>query len=201
MTTEELAKIRWARRLPPRLLKRLYESDARGIRDIDVCDEVGMYLWTRCRTYALVLRREVECPVCWTIFPIASEGESHCPGDGCDWHTSLAAYNQSVRNYHAYPGRATDAFLSFHRRYPHARSYQQKILLIDQLVHSFHVDEKTGIPTKSVASKLFEGNKKAVVQFLDDLCALHPDDKEQWRRTVVTTIDGRVLRTGPLDES
>ena len=34
MTTEELAKIRWAPRLRPMLLKRLYETDAQGIHAV-----------------------------------------------------------------------------------------------------------------------------------------------------------------------
>lgn len=195
MTTEELAKIRWAPRLRPQRLKRLYETDAKGIHDINLCDEVGMTLFMRCRTYALVLRREVDCPACRTVFAVAVDGKSHCPTPNCDWHTTLDAYNESVRNHHAWPGRATAAFLTFYDRYPHARTYRQKILLIDQLVHSFHIDEKTGTPTKSVASKLFEGNKKAVVQFLDELSARNLEEKDEWRKTVAETIDGRILQS------
>ena len=37
-------KIRWAPRLPPRWLERLYASDARGVRDDELCDEVGFRL-------------------------------------------------------------------------------------------------------------------------------------------------------------
>ena len=195
MTTEELAKIRWAPRLRPQRLKRLYETDAQGIRDTDLCDEVGMILFMRCRTYALVLRREVDCPTCRTVFAVKAEGESLCPSPDCDWYTTPDAYNESIRNHHAWPGRATEAFLTFYDHYPRARTYQQKILLIDQLVHSFHIDKKTGTPVKSVASKLFEGNKKAVVQFLDELSARNPGEKEAWRRAVAGTIDGKILKT------
>ena len=88
------------------------------------------------------------------------------------------------------------AFRSFYERYPHARTYSQKILLIDQLIHQFHIDEKTGQEVKSVASKLFEGNKKAVVAFLDELSARDPDTKQAWRRTVATTIDRRIVDSG-----
>jgi hypothetical protein len=94
-----------------------------------------------------------------------------------------------------------DAFLSFYQRYPKARTYRDKILLIDQLIHSFHVDEKTGTPAKSVASKLFEGNKKAVVRFLDDLSARDPVAKQEWRLAIAGTIDRRMLRTDPLEKS
>jgi len=186
-------KIRWARRLPPPLLKRLYESDARGFRDLGLCEEVGSYLYARCATFHLVARGEVECPKCHAVFAVAREGGSRCPAGDCGWHTTDARYRQSIRDHYAWTGRAVAAFETFHRRWPSARSYADKILLIDQLVHSFHVDEKTGEPVKSVASKLFEGNKKDVVRFLDELSALDPRAKEEWRRATATTIDGRLL--------
>ena len=200
MSENDPAKIRWAPRLPPALLKRLYDSDAQGYRDVELCDEVGSYLYSRCRTFSLVLQRKVDCPACRTVFPVSSEGVSQCPGKGCVWHTTISVYNQSVSNYSAYPGGAVNAFSSFYRRYPNAKTYEEKMLLIDRLIHSFHVSEKTGELTKSVASKLLEGNKKAVVRFLDDLSALQPDEKEQWRRTVAGTIDRRMLRSDPLDQ-
>ena len=177
--TEASAKIRWAPRLRPILLKQLYDLDAQGIRDIDLCNEVGITLYARCQTYVLVSRGKVRCPKCGTAFAISHEGNNVCPGDGCGWHTTSTDYRQSIKNHYAFPGRAMDAFLSFHQRYPSAGTYREKILLIDQLIHSFHLSEKTGKPAKSVASKLFEGNKKAVVRFLDDLSALDPDSRDR----------------------
>ncbi len=194
MATQEPAKIRWGSRLRPQLLKRLYDSDAHGFADMELCNRVGITLYVRCRTFALVQQKQVECPECRTVFTVSPEGRSTCPRENCEWNTTHSAYAQSIRNHYAFPGRAMDAFLSFYRRYPNIRTYKQKILLIDQLIHSFHVNERTGIPAKSVASKLLEGNKHAVVRFLDDLSALHPDDKARWRRTIATTIDKRMLR-------
>ena len=188
------AKIRWAQRLPPLLLKRLYDADARGFRDLELCEEVGSYLYARCATFGLVARGEVECPICGTAFEVAQRGASPCPRRGCGWATTQAEYRQSVRDHYAFTGRALAAYETFERRWPSARSYADKILLVDQLIHSFHVDEKTGEPVKSVASKLLEGNKKDVVRFLDELSALDPAGKEEWRRTTATTIDARVLK-------
>jgi len=201
VNTDPLAKIRWAPRLRPQLLKRLYDSDAQGFQDLELCDEVGMILHMRCRTYVLVQHGEVECPVCRTVFKVShlddytSQGETHCPQEGCTWFTTRSVYRQSIHNHYANPGRAMDAFQSFYEHYPHARTYKQKILLIDQLIHQFHVDEKTGDAVKSVASRLFEGNKKAVVRFLDELSARNPDTKQAWRRTVAATIDRHTLRS------
>jgi Xaa-Pro aminopeptidase len=199
MQTHDSAKIRWAPRLRPQLLQRLYDSDAKGFRDIELCDEVGTILYLRCRTFVLVHRSEVECPACRTVFEVAGQGQSRCPREGCGWTTTRSLYAASVKNHYAFPGRAMDAYLAFYRRYPKARTYTDKMLLIDQLIHSFHVNEKTGIPAKSVASKLLEGNKKAVVQFLGDLSARDPSEKQQWRLQVAETIDRRMLRSDPLE--
>jgi hypothetical protein len=190
----EPERIRWARRLPPPLLKRLYDADAHGIRDDELCDEVGAYLYARCATFHLVARDEVECPRCGAVLRVARVEATRCPEAGCDWQTTHARYRESIRNHYASTGRAVAAYETFHRRWPAARSYADKILLIDQLIHSFHVDEKTGRAVKSVASKLLEGNKKDVVAFLDELSALDADVKEGWRRTTAGTIDARLLK-------
>ena len=63
----------------------------------------------------------------------------------------------------------------FHTAYSRAKTYGEKIILIDQLIHSFHVHEKTGKLTKSIASKLLEGNKKAFVRFLNELSGISPE--------------------------
>lgn len=190
-------RIRWARRLPPRLLERLYESDARGFRDDELCDEVGSLLAARSETFARVERHEVECPCCHAVFAVARAGASRCPSAGCGWGTTLAGYRQSIRDHYAHTGRALAAYETFRLGWERARSYADKIVLIDPLVHSFHLDEKSGRPVKSVASKLFEGNKKDVVRFLDALSARSPEAKEAWRRQTAETIDAHVLRRRP----
>jgi hypothetical protein len=197
--SEQHAKTHWAPRLRPQLLKRLYQTDAQGFQDLELCDEVGMILYMRCRTYLLVRRGEVECPVCRTVFKVNGLGnwrdasQTHCPNERCTWFTTRATYRQSIHNHYASPGRALQAYQAFYERYPHARTYGQKMVLIDQLIHQFHVDEKTGGAVKSIASRLFEGNKKAVVRFLDELSARDPDAKQAWRRTMADTIDSHIV--------
>ena len=184
--------IRWAARLQPGLLRRLYETDVTGIQDDDLCDEVGISLLARCETFHLVYRNEVRCPMCGTVFKVVSGEKQNCPGAACAWFTDSSTYGQSVANFYAWPGRAVDAFEDFYQRYPAARGYQEKIILIDQLIHNYHLNAK-GNDGKSVASKLLEGNKKAVVAFLDALSARDGSAKEDWRRHVAGTIDGRML--------
>ena len=193
-TTAQLEKIRWSARLRPELLERLYRSDAMGFQDETLCDDVGLRLYTRCRTFILVARGEVECPRCRSEFRVEQcDKATSCPLAGCGWQTTWQEYWKSISNHSAWHGRALDAFFTFYDRYQGVSSYQEKILLIDALIHSFHKDEKKGTLTKSVASKLLEGNKHDVVQFLDRLSARDPDEKDTWRQIVASTIDARML--------
>jgi hypothetical protein len=187
-------RIRWAPRLRPRLLERLYESDAKGIRDGELCDDVGLRLHARCRAFVLVDRSEVDCPSCEQVFAVATRGSTRCPGEDCDWLTTRREYAESLRKHYAHTGRAIEAFAKFHQRYPTAGSYTDKILLIDELIHSFHLEEASGAPVKSVASKLLEGNKTEVVRFLDRLSALDPTAKERWRHLASRTIHQRLVK-------
>jgi hypothetical protein len=133
------------------------------------------------------------------VFEVSPTGRSGCPREDCDWSTTHLEYTTSIRNHCAFHGRAVEAFLSFYERYPKARTYRDKMFTIDRLIHSFHVNESTGVPAKSVASKLLEGNKKAVVRFLDELSARNPAKKQEWRLAIAGTIDRRVLRADPRE--
>jgi hypothetical protein len=183
--------IRWAARLRPVLLRRLYESDARGLQDVELCDDVGLRLYERCRTLLLVSRGALDCPGCRAELRVPHQGEAEC---ACGFGTTWDAYRRSVRHFDAAPGRAVAVYRAFVEAWPRARDYRAKLVAIDQLVHGFHVEEASGNEVKSVASKLLEGNKKEVVRFLDALSALDPAEKERWREILSGTIDARIVR-------
>ena len=55
MVTEESLRmgadeIEWARRVPKSKIRRLYESDASGLLDEDLLEEVGSLLLQRCKS-------------------------------------------------------------------------------------------------------------------------------------------------------
>ena len=60
----DFSKIRhyWAPRARPELIRRLYESDAAGLLDGELVDEVGYALLLRCKTIQCVTERR--CPEC-----------------------------------------------------------------------------------------------------------------------------------------
>jgi hypothetical protein len=190
-------KISWAPRLPFSLVRRLYKSFSSGIYDDELCDDVGIRLYLRCETFIHVWESKVACPVCRTVFKVAKEGTSYCPNEKCGWSTDFNQYWASIRPYYAWPGRAMAAWEEYYEKYPGKKTFHEKIILIDQLIHSFHIDEKTNLPVKTVGSKLFEGKRKVIVQMLDELSGIESSKKEQWREEMLLTIDKTIMDKDP----
>lgn len=95
-----LDKIQWAPRIRRELVQRLYESDASGLQNIELCDDVGIRLFLRCETILRVHRREVTCPRCGTVYPVGSSRKNlyvECPEEDCVWGTTGAECATVVR--------------------------------------------------------------------------------------------------------
>ena len=63
----DLAEVRWAPRVNPSAIRRLYETDARGIVDAEQIDAVGYALYARCRSILRATEAQlgrVTCPRC-----------------------------------------------------------------------------------------------------------------------------------------
>ena len=187
-------KIKWEPRIKPELIQKLYQTDALGIQDTELCDEVGMRLYLRCQTIVRVKNDEVVCPRCGAVFVIQTshkEAVTLCPTKGCEWHTTRLEYQQSWSKKRIWGANAIPAFEEFYDRYPKLRTYKDKMLLIDKLIHSFHWDLKLNLPNRSAANNLIEGNHDQVVAFLDQLSGIESDDKTTWRETVQTMMKRR----------
>jgi hypothetical protein len=187
-------KIIWAPRMPLYLIQRLYTSFAKGIEDEELCDDIGIRFYLRCETFMYAMNGEVKCPKCGSIFQVSKEGTTKCINSNCDWFTNWEIYWQSIREYSALPGRAVEAWKIYYDEYPTKKTFDEKIIAIDQLIHSFHMDEKTNLPAKTVASKLFRGNRRNAVKVLDELSAIDEKNKEKWRNDMLQTIDQKIVK-------
>jgi hypothetical protein len=184
---------RWARKVPRHHIRRLYEADAAGILDPELMDKVGWALWERCDSILAVTAAHhgrVRCPACgaaivhepyWTY-----EEQVVCPA--CSWRLAWGVYHQTYRGKQLYAANAAPVFEGFHQAFPQARTARTKMLLIDQLIHAFHLGlTDIGRP---VAANLIEGSLKEVIEFLDRLtnavpsAAGLPDSGAAWRRTL-----------------
>jgi hypothetical protein len=161
-----VGQIRFAPKLPVALIVRLYRSDALGARDEELLADVGWRLYARCQDVLLVSDSMVRCPECRTVFEVPwigqhSQRAAACPG--CGWSTTAGQYHASWRHHDLLGANARSAFSAFVERYPGAATYQERMLLIDRLVHAVH--KGGGL----AARNLFEGRARQIVDQLDEL--------------------------------
>jgi hypothetical protein len=162
--------VRWAPRLRPERLRRLYESYARGIVDEELIDDVACTLYARCESILTVTESiwgKTRCPRCASMIT---------PSDGrlllcaeCNWQASCEDYHKTWQHQHLNGTNAIGIFREFVRQLPLAKAPHQKMLLIDTLIHAAHVDAKRGTQGGPVARNLIEGKTRATREFLDNL--------------------------------
>jgi hypothetical protein len=164
-------RVRWAPKLPVAKVVRLYEADAKLLRDDALVDDVGWRLHARCQDLVLVTDSKVVCPDCGTTFAVPWIGEppertSVCPG--CGWSITAAEYHATFEHRDLMGTGARQAFADFVTRFPRLATYGEKMLAIDRLAHVVHT-------TGGIAARnLFEGRACEVVAKLDALAAGRP---------------------------
>ncbi len=90
---------------------------------------------------------------------------STCPT--CGWTTTAEEYYRSWE--HRDLNGHCEEFQYYLEHFPHARSLQQRMLLIDRLVHALHFAALEG-PTANFAARNFlEANRPTIVSLLDQL--------------------------------
>ena len=186
-----MEKIHWAPKIRPEKIRDLYTSDAVGIAEEELAEDVGARLEQRCRSIRIVTNRTVECPRCGAIFSMCEPGgwktlpgRLTCPA-GCSWETSAEEWHASWQHRDLLGTAAAEIVESYLERYPRARTYQERMVCIDELIHAFHVSLQSGKLNRSVANNLIEGSHDQVVELLDGLFARAGGvDKEEWREHV-----------------
>ena len=158
--------MRWAPKLPVSMIVRLYTLDAEGRHDHDLADDVGWRLLARCQDVLRVTDSEVVCPSCGTTFGVAWIGQpsarvSRCPA--CGWTVTAVEYRASVEHRDLNGAGAREAFAEYVERFPRLKTYEEKLLAIDRVVHAVH---RTG---NLAARNLFEGRARLVIEQLDAL--------------------------------
>jgi len=209
-------EIEWAPRVPKSKIRRLYMSDARGLLDEDLLEEVGSMLFQRCQSILTVADAQkgiVHCPRCERqgMTSLIERQKTHGdPRDQllscsrCGWHTTWGEYHLSFKRHQLNPGGATASFAAYIQDYAAAQTPQAKMLAVDRLIHEFHYSyrPRPDIPTRSVSVNLIEGKLVDVIQFLDELTADQDKSPEkqaayaEWRKNVESSQEDyiRVFR-------
>ncbi len=162
----------WAPRVSQREIRLLYETDARGICDAALIDRVGYGLLARCESFldaCDAVAGRARCPRCAAVVEHDGRQETvlRC---ACGWRLAWGEYFKTIQHRQLSGAEPVLAlFRDFVRAFPAARTPQERLLLIDRLIHGFHRYYKTGGPTRPVAVNLIEGRLGEVVAFLDSL--------------------------------
>jgi hypothetical protein len=195
-------KPHWAAKVSRAKIHLLYESDAQGITDLVLIDEVGWALWERCDSILTVTAAHngrVLCPVCGTVIerenPWLADEIVECAK--CDWQILWATYHQSYRGKQLFGANAVDIFEAYHKDFPRTQAANEKMFLIDQLIHAFHIGlREIGRP---VAANLIAGSLKDVVHFLDTLTSAEAsatgigDSRTIWKQTLASADWSQIL--------
>lgn len=185
----------WARRVPQHLIRRLYESDAKGIRDEELIDEVGYALAARCASFIAAVqatRGQAACPDCGAIVEHDKHPDTllRCV---CGWELPWQDYFRTIQHRQLSGADPVLAlFQSYVDRFTPDKPPRAKMLLIDEVIHGFHVNlvKQYHGPTRATCVNLIEGNLREVMQFLDALTYGEGNAPEmqqryvEWRETV-----------------
>lgn len=162
----------WAPRVSQTAIRRLYETDAEGIYDEALINEVGYALLTRCESFiAACLARagRVHCPRCKSAIDHKGRKDEvlNC---ACGWRLTWGEYFKTIQhNQLSGAEPVLEQFRDFAQKFAAARQPRAKMLAIDRLIHGFHYSHKTLTTTRPVAVNLIEGPLRKVVAFLDQL--------------------------------
>jgi hypothetical protein len=169
---KDLAEVRWAPRVNPQKIRRLYETDARGIVDDELIEEVGFALYSRCQSILIATEAHagrVQCPRCGNIVPHQSDRNAILQCEQCSWRVRWGDYFKTYQDKHLHGGGAIVAFKEYLEAFTRARSPRERMLAIDRLIHVFHC-ELVQDPVRSVGVNLIYGkNTREVTEFLDRL--------------------------------
>jgi len=188
----------WAPRVKPEKIRRLYLLDAQGIYDDDLIMDVGYSLLARCESFIHAMeavRGRARCPLCGTVVAHHKQKEEFLQC-ACGWSLAWADYFATIQHKQLSGVEPVlMLFQDFVDRFPRAQTAQQRMILIDTLLHGFHWFLNTGKPTRPVAVNLIALRLRDVIAFLDELTYGKnstpgaQDRKAEWDRRIENARD------------
>jgi RNase P subunit RPR2 len=172
------SKFQWAKRVSRRDIQRLYQSDARGMLDQDLLDEVHYAIYVRvCDMFEVREAQQsgrVKCRRCHEPIPqpyrMGTRNKNNvleCAK--CGWRVTCGEFYDSYSGKSMLPGSAVDLLESYLERFPKAKTPSQKLLLIDWLIHQFHV--KQGVARMPVGQNVILGSTDQVRELIESLAS------------------------------
>ncbi len=170
------SRFQWAERVSRRDIQRLYDSDARGLRDEELLERVHHAIYMRVCDMMEVREAQqfgrVTCRQCREAIPQPYRMGSRYKSapltcERCGWSVTCGEFYASYTGKSMLPGSALDLFEHYLERFPQARTPTQKLLLIDWLIHQFHVMQ--GVARMPVGQNVIQGTTDQVRELIESL--------------------------------
>lgn len=159
----------WPKKLDIYKLNKLYMLDAKGIQDEVLADEIGLTLYMRCRYGKEDMKRMengiIRCHGCNSELG----GTIDFRQCSCGRQYSYKEYRRSFRKNNMPSGAATKTFTAFMQKWNMAKNYNEKIVLIDALLHEFHLSLVSGATHRPVAMNFIDGSRSRIDQIINKL--------------------------------
>ncbi|MCL2814858.1 MAG: hypothetical protein FWD23_09685 [Oscillospiraceae bacterium] len=164
----EHRKPTWAKKVPPHKIKRLYGQDAKGIYDEELIDDVGVSLYARVDSMLMVTSSNLGHPLCIECrAEIPNSWQkgfiSVCPN--CGWATDIFEYRATYKGQTLNGVGALPELKEFAAKYPLAKTYAEKMVLIDFLIHTFH-GNLSEEPSRPTATNVIEGDAGEIANLI-----------------------------------
>lgn len=170
--SEKYNVFHWPAKLDIYRLKQLYMLDAKGIQDNILVDEIGLILYVRCIYGKEDMQRMeksiIRCHNCSQELA----GSSDFRQCRCGYQYSYKEYRRSYRKNNMPTGAASKVFEAFMTGWSLAKSYNEKMILIDTLLHEFHLSLISGAIHRPVAMNFIDGTRSQVESFINDLASI-----------------------------
>ena len=167
----ERKKPAWAKKVPPHKIKKLYEQNAKGIYDEELVDDVGISLYMRVDSMLMVTSSNLGkalCIECRTEIPHNYQRDFMLICSKCGWSMGFGDFNDSYKGQTLHGYGALTEIKEFAEKYPLTKSYTEKMLLIDWLIHTFHGNLQER-PSRPTATNLIAGSNADVANLIFSL--------------------------------
>ncbi len=161
----------WAGRVPRHKIAELYKKDALGIHDEELIDEVGIGLLVRIENIYRARNANsglASCPFCRSQIEHDFDPEFLLRCDPCNWALTWAEYHKSIRGKLLIASGMTAFLKEYVEQYRKAKSPQEKMILIDTLIHRYHWELEGGLSGPG-ARNLIGGKPSEIIDFLNHL--------------------------------